>query len=120
METPLALFLSDVGRTLWAAGSRTTGAIEAQGASSKFGPKDSRSFARGSMELALSIARSHTSFVRDVAGNWGADGPADVEARIVSDGHAKARAQIFRLSASAGGFACRPPAGSARLSYNYN
>ena len=70
METPLALFLSDVGRTLWAAGSRTTGAIEAQGVSSKFGPNDSRSFARGSMELALSVSCSQSSFVRDVTGKW--------------------------------------------------
>ena len=84
METHLALFLSDVGRTLWAAGSRTTGAIEAQGVSSKFGPNDSRSFARGSMELALSILCSQTSFVRDVAGNWGADG---ADADLYSHNH---------------------------------
>ena len=55
MKTPLSLFLSDVGRTFWAAGSRRTGFIEEQGVSPKFGPNDSRSFARWSMLLALSI-----------------------------------------------------------------
>ena len=43
VETPFALFLSDVGRTFWAAGSRMTGDIEAPGVSPKFGPNDSRS-----------------------------------------------------------------------------
>ena len=75
------MFLSDVGRTFWAAGSRRTGAIEALGVSSKFGPNDSRSRARGSMQLTLWISCWQTSPVRDAEGNSGADGPADVEAR---------------------------------------
>ena len=50
MKTPLSFFWSDVGRTFWASASKTTGAIEAQWVSSRFGD-DSRSFARESMQL---------------------------------------------------------------------
>ena len=54
---------SDVGRTLWAAGSRRTGAIEAEGGTPKFTPNDSCSFAHGPMQLTLWVVMV-SDFVR--------------------------------------------------------